>query len=425
MSKIAKPSKKHHYVPQAQLRHFAQDSERQQIWVFDKQSSRAWISSIQDAGSENDFNTVDSEAGKWNFEILFDDVDSRSAQLISNIIKLQSVAELGTEDRGALSDLFATQMLRTKLTRTTTIYLAEQMREIVKKLGYDPDDDPFYAIPSERSVRLSAVKMRLQRDGIVGSMERLVPALFRASNEKQFILSDHPVVVANAFAYGDSGLQSHGIIVLLPIAPDLALVLLCPTIISRYEAVNNVETNSEVQGRIDRYRQGFRSGSPITIDATEMDGWNHRQVSRSTRFLYSAANEFDFARKILTQNPELKTINTHLRLGEMGRGPPARPGMQSGLQLVINGVSDHCIIAVAEINAEGEGLTARTLNIKLLELVASDQHNIRAELYRDGHPIRQIGQAMIERFGNLADGWFRVVHKDLGLRELARHLDSE
>ncbi len=64
ISKTAKPSKKHHFVPQAQLRHFAHDPDRRSIWVFDKRSDRAWISSILNAGSENDFSAVGLDARK-------------------------------------------------------------------------------------------------------------------------------------------------------------------------------------------------------------------------------------------------------------------------------------------------------------------------------------------------------------------------
>ncbi|WP_409929077.1 DUF4238 domain-containing protein [Sphingomonas sp. BAUL-RG-20F-R05-02] len=49
MSKQAKPSRKHHYVPQAQLRHFASDADRRSIWVYDKGLDRSWISSLLNA----------------------------------------------------------------------------------------------------------------------------------------------------------------------------------------------------------------------------------------------------------------------------------------------------------------------------------------------------------------------------------------
>lgn len=103
--------------------------------------------------------------------------------------------------------------------------------------------------------------------------------------------------------------------------------------------------------------------------------------------------------------------------------PPARKGMPAGLQLVITGQADHCLLPITEIDKAGEGLTARTSSLTLLEAVAADSGEIRAELYDTGKSRRMINAATIERFGDPAEGWFRVVHADDSLRTLSRHLD--
>lgn len=425
MSKPSKPAKKHHFVPQAQLRHFAQDAERRSIWVFDKTSGRSWISSILNAASENDFNTVALDTGKWNFEALFSGVDGRSAALVSEILTRGSVGWMGPEQHGALIDLFATQILRTHFARTSPRHLAGQMREMVRGLGYDPDDDPNMAMPTDAALRLSAVRAFLGRDRIARSMARLVPALFAAGAEQRFLLSDDPVAVTNAFAYGDTGLESHGVIVLLPIAPGLAVALVCPTIVARYEAIDGIAMEAAKRARMTQYRDGFRTGQPIEIEAAELDGWNQRQVARSARYLYAATDDFDFARWMLDEHPELRQVETHIRLGEMGRGPPPRAGMPAGWQLAIQGRFDHCLLPIAEIDEAGEGLTARTTSIELLGMVAHDPHDIRGELYEDGGFRRGMSAARLERFGDPAEGWFRIVNSDDGVRALMRRLDGE
>lgn len=113
-----------------------------------------------------------------------------------------------------------------------------------------------------------------------------------------------------------------------------------------------------------------------------------------------------------------------MSMGEIGRGPPPKPGLPAGLQLVIQGKFDHAILPITEIDEKGEGLTVRTTRIELLELVAADRHELRADLYGDGRFRRGTGKATIERFGEPADGWFRVVHLDEGLRDLARRIDG-
>jgi len=424
MPKPSKPAKKHHFVPQAQLHHFAQDADRRSIWVFDKRADRAWVSSILNAGSENDFNTVEVEAGKWNFEDLFQKVDSRSARLVAQIVERQSLGWFDIEERAVLIDLFATQMLRTHFARTTPRQLAGQMRELVRGLGYNPDDDPGMAMPSDASLRLGAVRSFLNRDHVAQSMVRLVPTLFAAGAGQSFLLSDHPVAVTNAFPYGDVGLQAHGVIVLLPISPNLAVALVCPTIVARYEAVDTIALDPKRLARMRSYRDGFRSGEPIEIAVVELSGWNRRQVGQSGRYLYSATDDFDFAREMIREHPELRQLEAHVKLGEMGRPPPRRQAMPSGLQLVIQGRADHCMLPIVEVDRSGEGLTARTTSLELLKLVAADTGEIRAELYEDGQPRRSIGAAMLERFGDPDIGWFRLVHKDDGLRSLMRNLDS-
>ena len=231
-----RPSKKHHFVPQAQLRNFSADAERRFLYVLDKQTDRSFRTSILNAGSENDFNTISLGASKWNFEDLFQEVDTRSALLIAEILSRKSLAWLSEDDRLALADLFATQMLRTHFSRTTRAHLADRLREITRQLGYDPDQNPTMATPPDAALRLGAVRTFLDRSEQVVALLRLYPALYRANGDHRFIISDHPTAVMNAFPYGELGLTSHGILVVLPISPEIMIALHCPTIVKRYES---------------------------------------------------------------------------------------------------------------------------------------------------------------------------------------------
>jgi hypothetical protein len=418
-------SKKHHFVPQAQLRHFASDTRRRSLFVFDKQTGRSFGSSILDAGSENYFNTVSFGGEKWNFEDLFQDVDGRSARLVAEMVSRRSVTWLTSDDRIALADLFATQLLRTRFTRTTPKRIAEHLRELTRELGYDPDQDPDMALPSEAALRLGAVSAFLNRDGHAAALLRLHPALYVANSEHRFISSDHPVNVINAFAYGDRGLLSQGIVVLLPISPDLSLALHCPTIVNRYKMATRLDLAPEMRDRILHYERGLASGEPIAIDSDKVLSLNLEQVAHSARYLYSATNAFDFANEFLERHPELRSVDTHVAVGALGQVPPPRSSMPAETQLVIFGKVDHCMIAIAEIDEAGEGLTARTAQLDLLALVAADCGMLRAQLYIDGQVRREINEAMIERFGEPSQGWFRVVHRDPGLRALSARLDGK
>lgn len=422
---MSRPPKKHHFVPQAQLRHFAADAERRSIFVFDKRSGKSFPTSILNVGSENDFNTVVFQGGEWNFEHIFGEVDARSARLVAQIIERRSIAWFQAGDRLALIDLVATQLLRTHVSRTTPKHLAGRLRELVRELGYDPDRNPDMAMPSDAALRLGAARRFLERGDHAAPLLRLVPALFAPSGRTRLIVSDHPVSRTNAFPYGDTGLASQGVIVSLPIAPDLSISLLCPTIVARYEALDKAELEPERGARMHRVRDALRAGLRVEMDDDAVAASNRQQLAQSSRFLYSAIDDFGWARDLLAERPHLRRVESHVRLGEAGSGPPPKPNMPAGLQLVVHGPHDHCMLPLAENDEAGEGITARTIRVELLAQVAADSGMLSVELYEDGHLMRSMREAMIERFGEPEKGWFRAVHRDEAMRALGARLDAE
>jgi hypothetical protein len=422
---MSRPSRKHHFVPQAQLRNFAADPDRRSIYVFAKRSDRSFLTSIANAGSENDFNTVSLGDSKWNFEDMFQDVDARSARLVAEIVSRRSLAWMTADDRIALADFFATQMLRTHFSRTTPKYLTQRLREVTRQVGYDPDADPHMAMPSDAGMRLGAVKAFLDRQGHTVALLGLHPALYASDGEARFIISDHPVSRVNAFPYGDLGLTSPGVVVMLPVSPGLTIALHCPTIVQRYELAASADFEPERKARVIRYRDGLRSGEPIGVDEDMVRYLNGLQVAQSAGYLYADTDAFEFARKMLRDDGDMRTVETHVELGEMGHAPPPRPGMPAGTHLVVFGPLDHCTLAIEEIDETGEGLTARTKQINLLSQVAADKGMLRVELYVDRQVRRGMSQVMVERFGEPASGWFRVVHRDPSLRSLSSQLDAE
>ncbi|MCK1595039.1 DUF4238 domain-containing protein [Bradyrhizobium sp. 164] len=420
---MAHSSKKHHFVPQAQLRHFAADADGQYLFALDKRTDRSFRASILNAGSENDFNTVNLGASKWNFEDLFQEVDSRSARLVAEILSRRSMFWLAVDDRIALADFFATQLLRTQFSRSTPAHIAARLRETVRQFGYDPDQNPATAMPSDAALRLGSLRTFLDRSEHVVALLRLFPALYEIGGNDRLIISDHPVMVTNAFPYGDVGLGSHGVLVYLPVSPKFMIALHCPTIVKRYELIGHARLEAGQKARMGRYRAGLRSGEPIEIDNDLVLHLNRLQIVHSARYVYANIDDFGTARALLKQYPDLRSVTTHATIGEMGRAHPSRAGMPNGTHLVVHGPHDHAMLEITEIDQTGEGISARTGQIALLSQIAADPGMLRAELYVDGHRRRMLGSAMIERVGNPDDGWFRVVHRDPDLRELGKRLD--
>lgn len=421
MSKSAKPPKKHHYVTQAQLRHFARDKARTQLHVFDKATGASFGSSILNAGSENDFNTIVEGDERLNFEAMFNEVDGNGATIVNQITERRSLAWMREEEVLKLADLGAVQLLRTKLSRETPGMLAQEMREMLAQFGADLDD-PTLARQTEADAKRGTIEAFLKRAGHRGSFLRLFPGLVEPAGEARFLISDHPIVFSNPFPYGDHGLRSQGIMVHLPLSPTLLLTWHCPTIVSRFDHLLGVA--GEDHAALRAYGRGLIAGEPIKISDAEVERYNALQFAQSRRFLFSHAPNFDRAHERLATQPETGLRKSLMHLGRMGEGLPPRPRMPDGWNLVVHGPRDHCLLHIEEVDKEGEGITARTGDLELLNAAASDTRLDYIELYHGPRQRRHLGQVKLELLADRGPGWFRAVHHDESMRAFDRQISA-
>ncbi|WP_417489081.1 DUF4238 domain-containing protein [Maricaulis sp.] len=419
MSKRPKPSRKHHYVTQAQLEHFAYDKGRPWVHVFDKATCRSFESSVLNAGSENDFNTIIHNGERLIFEPMFDEVDGAGADVVRQIIEHRSLSWMREEHVLALADLGATQLLRTKLARETPGVLAKEMRDMLAQFGADLDA-PELALPTETDAKLGAIAAFRERGAHRTSFLRLAPGLVEPAESKRFLISDHPTVFSNPFPYGDHGLQAQGIMVHLPLSPTLLLTWHCPTIIARLETLLSEEGNDHAPLRT--YGQALVSGKPVAISDEEIERYNMLQVTQSRQFLYSQASDFDWVRSELAASPVKASRASLVHLGKLGQVSPPRPGMPAGWNMVVHGPRDHCLLHLEEFDEGGEGITARTSNVELLDTVAEEVRLDFIELYNGSQQRQHLGQVKLEKLTERGLGWFRAVHSDESLRALDRQI---
>jgi len=417
VKKPSKPPKKHHYVTQAQLRHFARDSGRTQIHVFDKNTGANFTSSILNAGSENDFNTIVEVGERLNFEAMFEEVDAAGAAIVAQIVERRSLCWMREAEVTALADLGAVQLLRTKLARETPGVLAEEMREILGSFGADLTD-PQFAPPTETDAKRGTIEACLKRAGHRNSFLRLMPGLVEPAGSARFLISDHPVVFSNPFPYGELALQAQGVLVHLPLSPTLLLTWHCPTVVARFDHL--LSTESEGDAALRAYGRGLHSGEAAAISDDEVERYNAAQIAQSRRFLFSHAPDFDR----LAASPGSGQREALVHLGKMGEGPPPRPRMPAGWNLVVHGPRDHCLLHLEEIDDAGEGITARTLDLALLDAVAGDARLDYVELYHAPQQRRHLGQVKLEKLADRGPGWFRAVHFDESLRAFVRQIDG-
>ena len=395
----------------------SRDRGRTQIHVFDKKTGASFTSSILNAGSENDFNTIVEDGGRLNFEAMFDEVDAAGAAIVAQIVERRSLSWMREEQVMALADLGAVQLLRTKLTRETLGVLAEEMRELLSKFGADLDD-PLLAPPTEANAKRGTIQAFLKRAGQRDSFLRLMPGLVEPAGSTRFLISDHPVVFSNPFPYGDHALRAQGILVHLPLKPTLLLTWHCPTIVARFDHL--LSTDGEGDAALRAYGRGLLSGEPTAISDEEVERYNAAQLAQSRRFLFSHAPDFD--RLEVNSGPGQREALVHL--GRMGEGRPPRPRMPAGWNLVVHGPRDHCLLHLEEVGEGGEGITARTANLALLDAVAGDARLDYVELYDGPRQRRHLGQVKLEKLADRGPGWFRAVHFDESLRAFTHQIDQ-
>lgn len=400
-------SKKHHYVPQSLLKFFSVDNAGKKIYVYDKSRDEVFPSSIMDAGSENGFNKLKTETGIWNFEHIFNEVDGRLAILLNQIHQVRDVSVLTKDDRRDWADMVAVQILRTPIIRTTLPQLAADLVDTLVENGLAKPED--FSLPTDNDSRHNMVKWFQDRDSLRRALEYKDFVLFEGTNAIPFLISDHPVVICQSISlYGDSGLNSLGVGVYLPLGSDIVLAMLCKSIrinLNAYpiEVLNMPQESAQMCIAL---REGLRTGRPVRWTDSFTAKLNAFQIARSSRFLYgSQENAFDAVQIMLKTHPELRQVKSHVQVGQIGSfSSPLSNQMTEGQWLVLFGLNNHCLLSIqnwCEEQCEGETDDLETLNraladapINRMEYYDADKQqglmkrNVRIEILTNLAPVR-------------------------------------
>jgi hypothetical protein len=409
------------------LRRFSIDGAGTKVFVFDKARSASYPSAIRDAGSEKHFNTLEIEGQRLSFEKLFQAADDQLAELLEKITSARSVAGLTGRDREGLADVIAVQLIRTKLVRTSMRSVVEDLGRSLSDIGLDPEAVEGFVIPSEQDVRRAAVQTLLERDQFREALRNKDVVLFELTGQIRLWTSDNPVALYNSAPHGEVGLAARGVEIYLPIAPDLVLALLCPSIglqlRIRQDAVASLP--DDAQANIAAIARGIATGEPIRQGDETARALNGMQVSGSSRFLYSASDEFDFAREMLESHPDLKEVRTSMRMGRLGEGLPRRSTMPPGRWLILQGhLIDH-VLSVDEPREDSPFIEVTTSSIGALEAALIDQPLVQAQVYEDGRPRRHMREIRLEVLDDAMPRRIRIVHNDDGLNQLVSGIRGE
>lgn len=239
--------------------------------------------------------------------------------------------------------------------------------------------------------------------------------------------SNHPIIMTNAFPYGDVGLEAPGVQVHLPLSSTLSLAFLCPSYLRQLRFIDDPALPID-DARRDRFRSlrdGIVKGTVAIIPADDIRALNRLQVATSSRYLYAAANDFELARTMQRKDPKLRQVDSLVRVGKMGRGPSRCANMPDGLHLVLLGAQDHGMLALEAVDPDGEGITASTADSVGLDALMRIGPLIEAQLFDDRHQIRGMKEIKLEVLEPGASTRFRVVPRDEAIQSLFTKLDSE
>ncbi len=412
--------RKHHYNPRSILRRFSVNDAGTQIYVFDKAAGRSFVNSIEDAGAERDFNTVEANGSIISFEPLFDDIDGRLAPLVDRLVLEQTVACLDADERRTLALVVAIQLLRTKMPRTSMQLVMEQLRQQVQTWGFDPDELANGAIPTDQETRRAALDTLLSPDGLATSIEAKRTFLIRATPEQQLWTSDNPVVLHQPFAYGDVGVSAPGIEIYFPVSRDLALAFFCPSIERKLgRNLAQPPEGFEVDKGTEIYRC-MQTGAAVSPGPHTTRVLNQLQVLRSSRFVYGPADDFALARRVIERVPDARTIQGLVGIGTPGQ---RRSGMPPGLCIVFFGREDHHVLhAEQRMDDEDEFMLVTTRDLDTLQRVLDDHPLVEAVLYADGRGMHHMRDVRVEVTEGTLPLVVRVMHQDEAENQLMRQI---
>ncbi|WP_417812993.1 DUF4238 domain-containing protein [Thalassospira alkalitolerans] len=403
----------HHYVPQAQLRHFSGSSDKKFVYAFDKQTDRSFPDSISHhAGAEEHFNTIFENQNKEVFEGIFEKVDKTSPKLISKILETGSIDWLSQNDRTALCDLFVTQYIRTEFIRNCLIEAASQIRDFANRHGISD----ITSLPSESDARRFAKDMFLNRQELISSLRRLIPLLYVATGSRSFVISDHPIILQNAFPYGDLGLESAGILLTLPLSPKYAITLNCPTILEKVRQNKFLNLEEETSRSDRKFLECVSLGKPFELSDEVVIQKNNPQIMQSNRFIYSATDEFDFAKQFLDKHKKFRRSNLPVTFSD---SPTTNAHLPNGYQLAVFGPTDHCLLPVQLPHTnDTHRIIAETKNISTLWQLIKEPQPLTIRLYENGKMIQMVNGAKFKKIGKVDDGKFEIAYHDPKLRNL-------
>lgn len=262
-----------------------------------------------------------------SYETALGDVEDAATPVISRIIASESLHELASADRLALSVFLAVQSVRTPSTRRNAANASEQLRTFVSEHARAAGHDPAHVLAVMGADTASAASPPHTALSLLETAPAMAPlfaektwVLLRTTNATLFVIGDNPLTRIShqplnvQQVRGTLGLRSLGIELAMPLSPTLCLLMLCPTVAARITAeaarlaprawwcvTAPVEPGTwQLTAAL---AQSFRTGDPVDIAPIIAAEYNARQVDAAERQVMSNSADFEFVEPLLNSDP--------------------------------------------------------------------------------------------------------------------------
>ena len=305
--------KKQHYVPNFYLRNFA---DNKQIWEFNKSDDfirrtstakvavEPWFYDFQDQNGEEQ--SLEYDLGK---------IENESAPIIAKIIKTESLDWISDKEKQALAFFVSIMQLRVKISQYHIKNLNDDLRKKLVERGTDPEMVlPEIDDETARLAVLDHLKLAREFSPIILNKKWI---LQKAPSGNFIYTSDNPVVLNNNFKNGSNpnlGLEQLGIEILLPISPQLSLLMLCEKTFGAFEnKLNQIRQQNRqlravplTESPLKEIVESGLTGQPWHSPIETVTFLNCLQVNYSAEFLFSLTDDFSLAKKMINEHPHLK-----------------------------------------------------------------------------------------------------------------------
>lgn len=309
-----------HYVPKMLLKYFC-NLQSGNVHCFDKHTEKTFASNPKNLASERNFYVTDFTGDAVTIEPVLSLLEAKTATVIDTIISTQSLKNLSQDDLSILRFFVAIQHLRVKQQREAIKQVAETFKKRFK--GMDDVTDEAIKDVMVKNLLNSAPELAFELTNKDCVLLKPLPG-------DTFYISDHPVVMHNEKPagpfLGNLGYRVKGIQIYMPLTPTLCLGFWCKTVkipiytgVEKYKAfkdqfpqdlpIEHKQLQADLEKAVSQLQpiyDAIEGGYPMESSSANTRLLNSRQVMFSSRFIYSANDNFDLVQEMLVDDPRFK-----------------------------------------------------------------------------------------------------------------------